>query len=192
MAMLDNIVKHITVSPGWTTFLMFVCFSALIALLVFVARARAAKKLACDMQNDIATQSHVFMKLKPIQLFPDDPAAEINVVVSVNGIEFVHPSAIEMQWMPVSSSMEEKIIALPCAEMYYIRFEINFSSEKKLEGGPLLVRGAALKKDVKKDANQSVTFPVLPLVDQYKLYLLQDGSRDTSVKAVIPYEIYAE
>ncbi len=192
MAMLDNIVKLITVYPNWATFLMFVCFSILAALLVLVVRARAAKKLACEVQNDIAQQSHVFMKLKPIQLFPDDPAAEINVVVSVNGIEFVYPSATEMQWMPASSSMDEKIIAFPCAEMYYIRFEINFSSEKKLEGGPLLVRGAALKKDVKKDASQSVTFPVLPLVDEYKLYLLQDGSRDTSVKAVISYEIYVE
>jgi hypothetical protein len=191
--MLDNIVKLIAVFPGWATLLIFVCFSILVALLAILARARAAKKLLRSSQNDILEKSRTFMKLKQIQLFPDDPSAEVNVIVYVNGVAFHHPSETEIKWMPVIANMNEKIIELPRAEMYYIRFEINFSSEKKLEGGPALVRGGLAKKDGKKTTDQTLaTYPAIPLVADYKLYLLQDGSRDTSVKATISYEIYVE
>ncbi len=191
--MLDNIVKLIAVSPGWATLLVLFCFSVLIALLAMLARARAAKKVMDSTQNDIFKKSHTFMKLKQIQLFPEDSSAEINVVVYVNGVAFTHPSETEIKWMPVISNMNEKTIELPCAEMYYIRFEINFSSDKKLEGGPALVRGALVNKDAKKGTDQApATYPTIPLVADYKLYFLQDGSRDTSVKANISYEIYAE
>lgn len=191
--MLDNIVKLVTVFPGWATLLILVFFTVLVALLAILARARAARKIMHSAQNDILEKSRTFMKLKQIQLFPDDPSAEINVVVYVNGVAFFHPSETEIKWMPVIANMHEKIIELPHAEMYYIRFEINFSSEKKLEGGPALIRGGLVKKDGKKATDQALaTYPAIPLVADYKLYLLQDGSRDTSVKATISYEIYAE
>lgn len=191
--MLDNIVKLITVFPGWVTLLIFICFSILVALLAFLARARAARNLADSTQNNILKKPHTFMKLKGIQLFPDDPAAEINVVAYVNGVAYFHPSESEIKWMPVISNMNEKIIKLPCAEMYYIRFEINFSSEKKLEGGPALFRGTLVEKDaVKVESQTQPTYPTIPFIADYKLYLLQDGSRDTSVKANISYEIYSE
>lgn len=191
--MLDSIVKLVAIFPGWATLLIFFCFSVLVALLAVLARARATKKINQSTQNDILEKPRTFLKLKQIQLFPEDPSAEINVVIYVNGVAFFHPSETDTKWMPVSSNANEKTITLPCAEMYYIRFEINFSSERKLEGGPALARGASVKNDTKNTTDHAAhTYPTVPLVADYKLYFLQDGSRDTSVKANISYEIYTE
>ena len=204
--MLDSIVKLIAIFPSWAILLIFFCFSLLVAFLAMLARARAAKKRHAT-QNDILEKPRTFLKLIQVQLFPEDPAAEINIIIYVNGVAFYYPSETDIKWIPVISNMNEKIIELPCAEMYYIRFEINFSSEKKLEGGPALARGALAKakaeaeaeakakakKDTQKTANHAVhAYPTVPLVADYKLYLLQDGSRDTSVKANISYEIYID
>ncbi len=209
--MLNDILNAFAAYPGWITLLLFCSLSVFVVLMALSIRKRAA--LARGSSIAAVSNIKAFMKIKHVKLIPDESSAKINVVVSVNGLNFVHPSEVaeqkmdalesdlsvteadggEIQWMPLSLGVPEKIILLPSAEMYYIRFEINFSSGKKLEGGPALVRSELVKNDSKKVASPSLaTYPTMPLVAEYKLYFLQDGSRDTSVKALISYEIYLE
>ena len=185
MEILDNFLT--------TKYLIFVVLFISVATVLVVVCIRAVKRASSLALKNIEKKPPTFMKLKEIQLFPTDASAEVQVVVYVNGVKFIHPAVENTPWIAMDSNLSEKIFELPCAEIYYIRFELNFSSEKKLEGGPALIRSASLKKDTKKATGQeAATYPTIPLVADYKLYFLQDGSRDTSVKAIISYEIYTE
>lgn len=151
------------------------------------------KKTAAESVPMVSPNSaRIFMKLKAIRLLPDDPSEEVQVVAYVNGTEYFYPARESDNWLSVTSDMSEHTIELLAADMFYIRFELNFKSDKKLEGGPSIVRGLISTNDTQKaQRSMPMAIPNLPFSSEYKLYLLSDGSRDLSLKAVIPYEIYA-
>ena len=103
--------------------------------------------------------------------------------------------------MKVGPAMSEKIIELPKADRYDVRFEMLLRSGTRL-AQPQHVQSAIISAasqttypNVTRAASQEV-MPVpaqtLPFSETYKLYPIEGGTRAASVSAVIPYEIYAE
>ena len=129
----------------------------------------------------------VFMKLKAIQLLPENPEMEVQLIAFVNGMEFHYPSADKSKWISMANNMSEVTIELPNAELYRVHLAIHFRSGETLEGGPTMVRRALLQAPGPAIPG---TMPVSSLKQDYPLYLLEDGLRDTSIKAIIPYEFY--
>ncbi len=187
METMDSLLKFIGSYPAWAKSLILVGIGISIVTLVFAPREGILQPTKPSALTATGQDERVFMKLKAIQLFPDDPSAEVQVVAYVNGTEYVHPSVGGVKWMKVGPDMSEKVIELPKAAQYTIRFEMNFRSEKKL-------KGATNSVQVKQKASSQWLTPVirLPFSEEYKLYLVKDESRAASVKAVIPYEIYRQ
>lgn len=210
METIESVLKFIGSYPIWAKALVLIGLGISVATLVFAPRqvtqgaeksitpsstgkedrqvTRGAEKFITP--SSTSKEDRVFMKIKAIQLFPDDPEAEVQVICYVNGIEFIHPSVGGVNWMRVGPSMSEKIISLPKAASYDIRFEMRFRSDKKLSGG---TKSVQIEQGPQQATSQMVT-PVtaLPFSEEYSLYLVNDGSRAASVKAIIPYEIYRQ
>jgi hypothetical protein len=166
----------------------------LLAILVLIYRARRTQISDDPLLSDsLLDKRSVNMKLKPIQLLSDDGFTEVQVIVYVNGAEFLIPPTESEHWLRVEADMKEEVIELPKADIYHIRFELNFRTGRKLEGGPVLARGISTRSASQKTTGKTpFRLLTLPIMDEYNLYFLDDGSRDMSVKAVIPYEIYAQ
>jgi hypothetical protein len=118
----------------------------------------------------------VFLRVRPIKLFPDRSNAEVQLSIFVNGTEYKHASVAGVEWMKVGPAMSEKIIELPVAPRYDMRFEM------RLREGPTL--------KTQQQASQQIT-PVktLPYSEEYNLYQVDNGSRGAGISAVVPYEI---
>lgn len=121
------------------------------------------------------------MKLKDIQLLPANPELDLQIIAHVNGMEFHYPSIDKSKWISMTHNTSAATIELPDAELYRIHLAVHCRSGETLEGGPAVVRRALLQAPAKPYFNE-----------EYKLYLLENGLRDTSLKAVIPYEFYIQ
>lgn len=119
------------------------------------------------------------MRIKPIQLFPDDPSAEVQLIVDVNGTKFRHPSVGGIEWMQVGPGMSEKVIELPTAPNYAIRFEMQF---RNVQGN----------KGTLQTAQRIDHIIDLPASNKYELYQVQGVTRLASVSAEVRYEVYAQ
>jgi hypothetical protein len=64
----------------------------------------------------------IYMRIKPITLYPDDPDAEVQLTVFVNNNKYIHPAIGGVQWMKVGPNMSDKIFELPKADRYDVRF----------------------------------------------------------------------
>jgi hypothetical protein len=177
-----------------TQIMLLLGFSLAVAALVLVLRARASRQTDDPLLSDsVLDNRSVNMKLKSIQLFSNEVFTEVQVIVYVNGVEFFVPPTASETWLRIEADMKEEVIELPKADMYHIRFELNFRTGRKLEGGPVLARGISTRSSNQKTTGKTpFRLLTLPITDEYNLYFLDDGSRDMSVKAVIPYEIYAQ
>jgi|GEM_PF-3767888 len=190
METIVSVLKFISSYPLWAKLLVLIGLGIVVVTLVFAPREVESDAPKPPKPLGPTKGDSIFMKIKAIQLFPTDPEAEVRVTAYVNGTEFVHPSVGGVQWMRVGPSMSEKIIPLPKADRYEISFEMTFRSEKKLSGG---TKSLQVRSGFQKAKSQMVT-PVstLPFSEDYRLYLVNDGSRAASVKAIIPYEIYRQ
>jgi predicted secreted protein len=173
---------------------LLIGFSILVIGLVFWLRARASRQTSDPLLSDSPLDNRtVKMKLKPIQLLANEAFTEVQVIVYVNGVEFFIPPTQNETWLRIDEEMQEEVIELPKADIYHIRFELHFRTGRKLEGGPVLARGVSTRSTTQKTTGKTpFRLLTLPIKDEYSLYFLDDGSRDMSVKAVIPYEIYAQ
>jgi hypothetical protein len=119
------------------------------------------------------------MRVKPIRLFPDKPNADVQLSIFVNGTEYRHPSVAGVEWMKVGPSMSEKIIELPPAARYDVRFEM------RLREGPTL-------KTQQQVSQQITPIKALPYSEEYNLYQVENKSRAAGISAVVSYEVYAQ
>jgi hypothetical protein len=136
----------------------------------------------------------VYLRIKGIKLFPEDPDAAVRVVAYVNDIPFNFPSLGGAKWMKVGPDMNEKWIELPKASTYNIRFEMNRKGATK-EEIQKMSSNVALMIAVQEDRpipykGQSESFvKKWPITDEYKLYRVTDDTRDATVSAVVAYEL---
>lgn len=137
------------------------------------------------------TEGCVFMKLKEMQVFPETPEMDFQIISYVNGMEFHYPSKDKSKWISKEQNIGDILIELPNAELYRVHLTVHLRSGQTLEGGPTTVRKELLLPPQGPSdlftQNRSTHFS-----ENYKLYLLEDGSRDISVKAIIPYEFYIQ
>jgi hypothetical protein len=191
---LDTAVRLFSAYTTQTQILVVLLFGAALGAPALLYLGRLKRLTDDPLLHDSELDGRVVsMKLKPVRLMSEEVLPEVQVVIYVNGIEFFIPPSHNETWLRVETDMQDQIIPLPKADMYHIRFELNFRSGKKFEGGPLLVRGIAARSTAQKTSGKTLfRLLTLPIADEYNLYFLDDGSRDTSVKAVIPYEIYAQ
>lgn len=129
----------------------------------------------------------IFLTIKGIKLFPDDPNVEVQVRAIVNGTTFVHPSVGGVKWMKVGPDMSEKRIELPRSDRYDIRFEMTLRN-----GGSFVGTGA--KRLEAEHASQTGSQLVrtvwqLPFSEEYKLYDIVGQSRAPSVRATVSYTV---
>ena len=165
----------------------------LVAVIVIIKSELFARKLHIPAIHGDEFEGCVFMRLKAIQLLPENPEASIHIIVYVNGMEFHYPSADKSKWISMQQAMSEVIIELPNADLYRVHLAVHVNSGQTYEGGPEVVRRASLRAPIS-EAQSSLPIPnnYARVVKSYPLYLLEDGLRDTTVKAVIPYEFYLQ
>ena len=164
-----------------------------IGIIVAIVKAEFSarkKNLPMPITND--TDGCVFMKLKDIQLFPENPAMELQIITYVNGMEFHYPSKDKSKWISMEQSMGEIMIELPNAELYRIHLAVHLRTGQTLEGGPAIVRKELLQPPPQTPATSPTTLRNIRVTEDYKLYLLEDGLRDTTIQAMIPYELYVQ
>lgn len=165
----------------WARLLVLGCLSAVVATLLFTPRTgtpQSAKPTATTAEPAKKDQQ-VFVRIKPIKLFPERPNAEVQLSVFVNGTEYRHPSVGGVEWMKVGPSMSEKIIEVPTASRYDVRFEMR------------LREGSTLKNQ-QHMAQQITPIKTLPYSEEYRLYPVENKSRAANVSAVVAYEVYAQ
>lgn len=165
----------------WARLLVLVCLSVTTATLVFVPRSAESQgaKGTSPTANGGKKEEQVFLRIRPVKLFPEDPSADVQVSAFVNGIEYKHPSVGGVQWMKTGPGMSEKIIEIPKAERYEVRFEMRIRD------------GATLQ--TQKQASQMITpVKVLPYSEDYKLYNVKGSTRAAGVSAVVTYDIYTQ
>lgn len=119
------------------------------------------------------------MRIRPLKLFPDRPDAEVQLLVFVNDTEYRHPSVAGVEWMKVGPAMSVKIIELPVASIYQVRFEMRL---REGPNGPTRLRAAQRIDHI----------TTLPFSEEYPLYDIDVQIRHAGVSAVVTYEVYSQ
>jgi hypothetical protein len=181
METIESILRFAGSYPTWARILVLGCLSAIVATLLLAPRSGTTQptKPVAVAGESAKKDQQVFVRVKPIKLFPERPNAEIQLSVFVNGTEYKHPSVGGVEWMKVGPSMSEKIIEVPTASRYDVRFEMR------------LREGATLKTQ-QHMAQQVTPIKALPYSEEYRLYPVENKSRAASVSAVIAYEVYSQ
>lgn len=188
MEALDNLLTYIY---PHTTMIATLCAMIVGVIVAALASEFYARKthLPATAASDFA--GCVFMKLKQIELFPENQVSDLQIITYVNGMEFHYPSSDKSKWISSAQKMSDVIIELPNAELYRIHLAVHFRSGETLEGGPATVRRAMLQPPLPAEPSSlPVSANKVIYSEKYKLYYLEDGLRNISVKAIIPYEIY--
>jgi hypothetical protein len=175
---MDSIDKFFTFCasyPPWARVVVLSSFIVAIGTLLFSPRAKAGAE-----REEHDAQGQVFMRIKRITLYPDDPDARVSLSAYVNGTEYIHPSVAGVKWMKVGPSMSEKIIELPKAERYDVRFML------RVESGDTLTPLSMIH------VSQTVT-PIKqpPFSEDYRLYIVKDNVREASVGAIVSYGVFS-
>jgi hypothetical protein len=181
METLESILRFAGSYPMWARLLVIGCLAVAIGTLILAPRSATPQtpKAATPTPEVAKKERQVFMHIKPLQLFPDRPNAEVQLSILVNGSEYRHPSVAGVEWMKVGPAMSEKIIELPTASRYDVRFEMRLRDGPK---GPTKLRAA-----------QKITYiTTLPFSEEYSLYDIDGDSRAAGVSAVVSYEVYAQ
>lgn len=165
----------------WARLLVLACFAVAAGTLVLAPRIATSQATKAPVTSIDASKKErlVLMRIKPIKLFPDDPSAEVQLLVFVNGTEYRHPSVAGVEWMKVGPAMSEKIIELPPSSRYEVRFEMRMRND--------------LKRKTTLRAAQKITYiTTLPFNEEYSLYEVDGLSRAAGVSALVSYEVYAQ
>jgi hypothetical protein len=182
MEMLETFLRVLNSYPLWAKISAIggVAFSILV--LVFTPRSELT---AGGGRGD----GSIFLRITGVKLFPADPNVEVQLLAIVNGTEYVHPSIGGVEWMKVGPAMSQKLIELPKATNYEIRFEMrirnqpdlnNSQGERHLASEPFDRAGSQLVNNIW----------ALPFSDEYPLYELDGKTRNAQVRAVVKYIIY--
>ncbi len=181
METINSLLTFITSYPNWAKAIVLVALGTIVVTLVFAPRNGASQPQPPSQQQPPPTNNsqHVYMKIRAIKLFPDNPNAEVQLSAFVNGTEYIHPSVAGVEWMKVGAGMSEKIIEIPKSERYYVRFELR-------------IRGGGTLRQQVQVSQQVTPVKTLPYAEEYTLYSVDGAVRSAAVSAVVPYEIYTE
>ncbi|MGE3853353.1 MAG: hypothetical protein AB7K09_16565 [Planctomycetota bacterium] len=172
----ESTIRFIGSYPMWARLLVLACIGVTAGTLVLAPRSTATSSVVSP------TKEHgVFMLLAPIKLFPPSPTAEVQLSVFVNGTEYRHPSVAGVEWMRVGPAMSEKIIELPVAPRYEVRFELRLRD------------GSQGQTKLRLRAAQKISYITsLPFSEEYSLYDIDGTTRSAGVSAVVAYKVYAQ
>lgn len=188
MEVLDNLLSSI--SP-YSTQIGTLCAMAVGIIIAALASEFYARKTPTTNARDV--DGSVFLTLQHIQLYPANQTLDLQIITYINGMEFHYPSGDKRKWVSTGQKISDMRIELPDAELYRIHLAVHLRSGETLEGSPVTVRRAMLQ-----DLPPAAVVPSAPLLhkykvvlaEEYKLYSLEEGLRNISVKAIIPYQIY--
>lgn len=185
MEALDYLLTLIYAQPALSATLCVIAVGIITLALTAELRAHRTYLPVVQRQDPKAC---VFMKLQAIHLLPENRAVDLQLIAYINGMEFHYPSSDKTKWLSSAQATSEIIVELPDAEFYRIHLALHLRSGETLEGGPSVVRRALLQLP----PSTTGAMPVSRVSEEYKLYLLEDGLRDTNIKALIPYECYLQ
>ena len=176
MDVLNELLKLIGSYPTWAKAAVLSGLAVAIAVLIF------AKPISPKPIPPAQADSQLYLRISRVALYPDDPTAEVQVVASVNGTEYIFPSVANVKWMRVGPDMNQKIIPLPTADVYQITFRMNYR----------LGRSAGNEEPHKiiRVARQGLPAPtILPHNSEYKLYPISSATASSAVAAVVTYQV---
>jgi hypothetical protein len=186
METIEAAIRFLNAYPVWAKACVVSAFIFSLLVLVFAQREPAS---AQSKKEPTVTEksSQILLKINGVKLFPEDSNAEVQVLAIVNGITFAHPSVGGVKWMNVGPDMSQKLIELPAAQRYDIRFEMRFRNgstfsgkeSKQLEASPVARAGSQMISSIRH----------LPYREDYKLYDIAGETRSASVRAIVSYEI---
>lgn len=162
----------------WARLLVLACMFVAVVTLALAQRDVDPKppKPCATTSEPSKKGQQVFLRIRAIKLFPENPNAEVQLSIFVNGTEYKHPSVAGVEWMKVGPAMSEKIIELPTSPRYDVRFEM------RLREGPTL-------RMHQKVSQQITPIKTLPYSEEYNLYQVENKTRAAGVSAVVPYEV---
>jgi hypothetical protein len=179
MDTLESILRFAGSYPMWARILVLACTLVIGATLLLVPRAATTQttKPVVNATEPAKKDQQVFIRVKPIKLFPERPDAEVQLSIFVNGTEYKHPSVGRVEWMKVGPSMSEKIIEVPTASRYDVRFEMRLRDLRET--------GEARLKTQQHLSQQVTPIKALPYTEEYRLYQVNNQSRSAGVSAVL-------
>lgn len=191
MEVLDNLLSFI--SP-YSTQIATLCAMAVGILIAALASEFYARKTQLPATSTRDFDGSVFMKLQQIQLFSIGEPLDLQITTYINGMEFHYPSSDKSKWISTAQKMSDITIELPDAELYRIHLAVHLRSGETLEGSPATVRRAMLQPPpaLAEPSSLPASQDKVIFSEEYKLYYLEDGLRNISIKAMIPYEIYIQ
>ena len=178
MDMLDGVFKLFDQYPAWAKYALLV-LGSLIAAVLLLARTPEMKQ-----PLPVSAGTQVYLHILRVALHPDDPAAGIKVLANVNETEYIHPSVAGVEWMRVGPDMSRKIIPLPAADAYHVRFKMRYQT-----GGVAQNDVAKVFASKDKAASAPLGALTIPYDAEQKLYLVKDGTTSSGVAAEVFYRL---
>lgn len=175
MEVLNEFLKMINAYPIWAKAIVLSAIAVAIGVLIFA-------KPTINKSPPIEDVSQLYLRISRVALFPDDPSAEVQIIASVNGTEYIFPSVANVKWMRVGPDMNQKIIPIPLADIYQISFHMNYRSG--LSAGN--EKPDKLIRTLRQGLPPPTTFPHNA---EYKLYPITSATTSSAVSAVITYQV---
>ena len=171
--MIESILKLLESYPVWAKAALLLFVGAVAAILIF------GRVPPPSPPPPPPPPGPVFLRIKGINLYPPDPAANIRVQINVNGTEWLFPNIAGVEWMKVGPDMSQKIIRLPNAKSYHLQFKMVFRYSDIQASNDFPVEVEVSGPNAKK----------LPFEDSYKLYLTSGGTTTSNALAEIYYAV---
>jgi hypothetical protein len=190
MEMFEAFLRLLSSYPAWAKACALAGVAFSILVLVFAPRIDASAQAAghAIVSPPPAHAQAIFLRITGVRLYPSDPDADVRVLAIVNGTTYEHPSVGGVKWMKTGPDMGPKLIELPRAPVYEIRFEMRIRGMENLSSAQHKI----LDPDVAagRAGSQLVdSISKLPFSDEYKLYDIKNNTRAASVRATISYSI---
>lgn len=177
MDMIDNILKLLADYPAWAKASLLAALAVIAAILIF-----ARSPLVPPPTTPFTENSPLFLRISRIALFPEDQTAEVQLIASVNGTEYTFPSVANVKWMRVGPDMNQKIIPIPSADNYEIRFRLNYKSGRRASN-------EEPHKITRRTRDKISQLTPIQVSSDYKLYPVDGGTASPAVIAVVSYRI---
>ena len=154
--------------PLWAKLFTFLGLLVTVGVLIFAPRINKSAESGSDQS------SGTFLTVKGIELFPESPDAEIQVVIFVNGTKYQYPSLAGVKWLKTGRTMSPGTFKVPNDQIYEVRFEATL---RNFEATYLA-------------SQRVVRISKLPYSNEYDLYKVnEEMTRSAYVSATVHYSI---
>lgn len=193
--MLDTIIKLLSSYPLWAKLCLAASVSFAFVVLLAAPRNGTDRSANADPSRSnapsnpavSANSGRISLTIIGVRLFPDDPNADVQVVAVVNGTSYVYPSVDGVVWLKVGPDMARKIIDLPEAPIYQIKFQMRIRGGAKLASNEEQNLHADRSERAESQLVNNIT--KLPFYEDYKLYEVNGDTRSAAVRAIVSYSI---